>query len=188
MIAGFDATLAEGRGRLTTRTGLEVATADGEGKVVAATEVADAVPGVWIAGCAANMAARGRNSGAAARGTKAGADADSCGLCNTEPRGGATGGRVLAAPVEGGPCWTAGWPSMVRAENVTFELRSWSTVKSVSSRTTAHRHGLLRRRTYNRLVGRGHRDWCDHFPEERHLRLELRLEPAGGWDLRRWSL
>jgi hypothetical protein len=126
VIAGFDATLAEGRGRLTTGTGLEVATADGEGKV----------PRVWIAGCVANVAARGRNSGAAARGTKAGADADSCGLWDAEPRGG-MGGRALAVLGEDGPCWTAGWPSMVRAEEMTFELRSWSTVKSVQSQYQA---------------------------------------------------
>lgn len=132
VVASFDATLAEGRGRLTTGIGLEVATADGEGKVVAATEVADAVPGVWIADCVASVAARGRNSGAAARGTKAGADADSCGLWDTEPRGG-MGERALAVPAEDGPCWTAGWPPMVWAGNVTFELRSWSAVKSVSS-------------------------------------------------------
>lgn len=104
VIAGFDAILTEGRGKLTTGTGFEaVVENDHEGAVVAATEVADAVPGVWIAGCAANVAARGRNSGAAARGTKAGADADGCGLCNTEPRGG-MGGRVLPALAEDGPC------------------------------------------------------------------------------------
>lgn len=59
--AGFDATIAEGRGRLTTGMGFKVTAAVEEGKVVAATEVAGGMPGVWIAGCAANVAARGKN-------------------------------------------------------------------------------------------------------------------------------